>query len=149
MFFEDSDDDDNNSYDELRYLYDDELSMAQAASDCSSSNSSLSSIFKNSPRSPTQDEHRQQPRRSLRKSIVHALASPVKKARSTINPAIMLSPSKRSPSKGTKRSLKSPSTSNKSLSGKNWQQKLDLPRNTTRDQAMAVLLCRELEMMDI
>jgi hypothetical protein len=143
MFYKEDCDDD--SIDDIRYMYEDELSMTQSASECSSQ-SSMSNLYENSPQSP---ECRQQPRRSLRKSLVQALTSPVKKARTSINHSTV-SPSKRSSSKSLK-GLKSPSRkslSSKSL-GKSWQEKYDLPPNTTRDQAMAVLLCRELEMMDI
>jgi hypothetical protein len=144
MFSKEQQDNDDDSIDDLRYMHEDELPMSsQTISDCSSSNSSMSH---NSPQSP--HYHRQ--RRSLRQSFVEALASPVKKARTfTIN---------HSPSKfgaaglsSGRRSLKSPS---KNLlkgggEGKNWQKQFDLPPNTRSDQAMAVLLCREFEMMDM
>lgn len=139
LFFEE-DDDDNDDYADvdISYMYEEELT--QTASDCSSS-SSLNSLGELSP-------GRQQPRRSIRTTLVRALSSPVKVAKNKIaNP--LLSPN-RSPSK---KKLKMKNHSSKKLSSqddmKTWQEKFDLPPKTTREQAMAILLCRELEMMDI
>ena len=141
LFFEEDEQDD----DYISYLCDDELSMTRAPSEHSSS-SSLGTL-EGIPESP---HVHQQPRRSIRKSLVHALSSPVKAARNTVASPV-LSPTTRSPSK---RKLKLPAGfSSKKLLGKDerktWQEKFDLPKDITREQAMAVLLCRELEMMDI
>lgn len=140
----------NGLYDDdedISYLYDDELSMTQSASDCSSSlNGSIH--FEDSPLSP---HSRQHSRRSIRKGLVHALSTPLKVARNNLTHHQTLSPSKRSPTKSSKK-LKlgniNKNSSNKNEL-KNWQEKYNLPPNTTHEQAMAVLLCRELEMIDI
>ncbi len=144
IYFEKSDYDDD---EDISYLYDEELSITQDASDCSSSLGGSSNL-EDSPLSP---HSRQQSRRSIRKGLVHALSSPVKAARNTLSNHQGLSPNKRSPSKSAKK-LKLGSNSKHGSSKnelKTWQEKFDLPPNTTREQAMAVLLCRELEMIDI
>lgn len=131
---------------DISYLYEDELLSSQATSDCSSSSSS-SNTLDATPESPYS---RQQSRRSLRKSLTHALISPVKIARNSMNYPTT-SPNKCSPSK---KKMKVKGSSSKTLLStkddfKTWQERFDLPPNTTREQAMAVLLCRELEMIDI
>ena len=140
--------DDYDDDEDLSHLYDDELSMAHSASDCSSSLSGCSS-FDDTPRTP--ESHKQR-RPSLRKGLLQAFSSPVKAARDTLSQRNLLSPkNKGSSSSKSSKKLKLGS-SIKQLSSKelkSWQEKFDLPPNTTQEQAMAVLLCRELEMIDI
>ena len=133
--------------DDLCHLYDDELSMAQSASDCSASLSGSSS-FDDTPRTPDSHKHR---RPSLRKGLLKAFSSPVKIAKDSLSHHNVLSPKKGSSQSKNSKKLKL-GHSNKQFSSKelkSWQEQFDLPPNTTKEQAMAVLLCRELEMIDI
>jgi hypothetical protein len=71
-------------------------------------------------------------RKSIRKSISHALTSPVRAAKDKIQLS--------SPVKASKA---------KSKTSKPWQQQLHLPAGVHQDEAIAVLLAKELKMLDI
>ena len=138
-----SDDDDD---DDIRRLYGDELtSTTRITSDCNSSSSSLNYDPEKSPQTP---HNRQKPRKSLRAHLVHAMSSPARAARNTLASPSGSSGKRPSSSKSASQRLKSSSQkSRKDL--KSWQAEFDLPAGITREEAMAILICRELEMIDL
>jgi transposase len=121
-----------------------------ATSPTASLSFSMTSL-EHSPQSPS---YRYQPRRSLRKSITAVLVSPVRVAKDCIhlsNPIV----SPRRMSRSLKHSLaKTGSNARNILSPrkdehKSWREELDVPQKTRPEEAMAILLCRELECMDL
>lgn len=137
IIFEGDDDDDSV---EAVYFYDDDASIAPTSA-TSISSSSVGGSLTDSPQSPY---YTQKPLRSLRKSLTEAL-SPSR--RSLHSP--QTSPTKKI--KSFRKSLlkRRFSRHSHSDSKSTWQEQLQLPADTTQDQAMAILLCRELENMDI
>lgn len=136
LFFDDSDDERSYSG------HNDELTAA-ISSECSSSRSSLNDDEET--RSPHTPHDRQKPRKSLRQHLVRAISSPAKIARNSI-----ASPNKRASKINHKNSQRTKSISQKSRKEhKSWREEFDLPADITREEAMAVLLCLELEMMDL
>lgn len=147
----------------MNFLYDDERSYgdeddicnheglsstAMTSSDLSSSQSSINYVYRKSPLSPRElspgDGHK--PRKSLRDNLVRAVLSPARTARTAI-----ASPGKRSnrthPKTPTQRQKLPDQKLRKEL--KSWRAEFDLPADISREEAMAVILCRELEMMDL
>ena len=150
----DIDDDDNSS--EGLYYYDDDASISPSTATGITAATSISGASPYSPQSPY---YNHKPRRdSLRKSLSNVLTSPVRAARRQLSLTPPLMSPLRSPKDSSRRNLllrhtsisrKGISTSNRHIQGKTWQEELDLPSDTTKEQAMAILLCRELENMDI
>jgi hypothetical protein len=129
----------------LRHLYDDDDDDDMPTTPSASSHYSWT-IFDHSPK----NEERSEPRRSLRKSIAFALASPVrvaKKERFTLTSPRRLSRTMRNSLNKTGESARNLLVPKKEPL--TWRDELDLPPNTTKEEAMAILLCRELELMDI
>eukprot|EP00934_Nitzschia_sp_Nitz4_P001137 Nitzschia sp. Nitz4//scaffold15_size197535//14841//15230//NITZ4_001550-RA/size197535-processed-gene-0.280-mRNA-1//-1//CDS//3329537631//1137//frame0 len=118
---------------------DDEYDEYEMDEDCKLSPSKAMAGLTNSPQCP--HTPRRNSFRNLPKSLVSALASPVKMARNTISPA--------NNSKSKIGSLRKPKSFRKTKQDKTWQEEYDLPPNTSREEAMAILLCRELELMDL
>jgi len=81
------------------------------------------------------DEQHAGKRRSIRKSITHALVSPMRAAKDKIS-----SPSPKKSTRSLKGTLKN--------SNKEWRKQLNLPPDADEDQAIAVLLAKELSMLD-
>lgn len=87
-------------------------------------------------------------RRSIRKSIDDAFTTPVRAAKAKLQESNSVS----SPMvlvENFKRSITKKQIANKKSDSSKWWEELDLPKNTTKEQALAVLLCRELEAIDI
>jgi hypothetical protein len=124
----------------LRDLYDDDgyISTTPMASPHNSSTS-----FDHSPRA----EERSELRRSLRKSITFVLTSPVRVASHTLTSPRRLSRTMRNSFNRTGESARNLLVPRKGPL--TWRDELDLPPNTTKEEAMAVLLCRELASMDL
>jgi hypothetical protein len=79
-------------------------------------------------------------RKSLRKSLAKALVSPVRVAKDKMS---IGSPRRMG------ESLKQALGNNPLFSRREtWQEELNLPRNTTEEQAIAILLSRELDQLD-
>jgi hypothetical protein len=130
----------------LRNLYEDEDDDYMPTTPTEASHSSSLTSFDHSP---TNSEERSEPRRSLRKSIAFALTSPVRVAKDRIT---LTSPRRLSRTMRNSFSKTGESARNLLLSKKEpltWRDELDLPSNTTKEEAMAFLLCRELELMDL
>lgn len=89
--------------------------------------------------SEEEEEERPEKRKSIRKSLSHALTSPVRAATSSRGRMSSLSPRK-----ATKNMFKSCKGNN----SKQWRKQLDLPPDVTQDEAIAVLLAKELKMLD-
>lgn len=135
--------DDDRSYDEedeIGFLYNYDESITQSASDCSSSRSSLSHDHEQSPQAPMKSRQKG----LLRKQLSKALTSPVRAARNTL-----ASPNKHTDSKQMRSKKKKLSSPKMQKELKSWQKEFDLPADITREQAMAIIICRELEMMDL
>ena len=152
-----SDDDDDNN--DIRRLYGDELSSTtRMTSECNSSSSSLNYDPEKSPQSP---HSHAKPRRSLRDHLVHAMSSPARVARNSLtSPGSGSGASKRRSS--TSSSSNNNNNNNKSASHriktssqrlrkdqKSWRAEFDMPAGISREEAVAILICRELEMMDL
>lgn len=93
-------------------------------------------------------------RNGSRQAIGDAIVSPghTRKERLRANPPVSPKLVVESMKKSLKKTGKSARSVllKKELSPKaGWREELDLPANTTKEQAFAVLLCRELETMDI
>jgi hypothetical protein len=73
-------------------------------------------------------------RKSIRKSLTNAFVSPARAAKDKLS-AIPRTPKKQGPMK-------------KKRSTTNWQKRLNLPPGVTEDEAIAVLLAKELTMLD-
>lgn len=113
---------------------------------------SASESFSSLANSPEGPKHMHPTRRRISSSLVNALSSPVKVARNSIAP----NPISTSSIRRSSRILRSPRSkegiekdARNSTGKKRWQREFNFPPNTTLDQAMAVMLCHELEMIDI
>mmetsp|Transcript_14729 Transcript_14729/g.23820 ORF Transcript_14729/g.23820 Transcript_14729/m.23820 type:complete len:162 (+) Transcript_14729:218-703(+) len=156
------DDDISSSALRLIYMDEEELLSPKNNSFHDSMNLSMSSIDWNQrhpPMSPTLDHHSDNhsdssdhhdvvrsatgKRKSIRKSLSHALVTPVRAAKDKIS---LSSPKKIN--KSLKNAL-SHHSGHKSSSHNNWQKKLDLPKNVRQDEAIALLLSKELTMLDL
>jgi hypothetical protein len=93
-------------------------------------------------------------RKSFRKAIGDAIVSPEKAAKEQLQTNPPLSPmavveNMKKSFKKTSRSARNVLLGKESPPQTSWRDDLDLPANTTKEQAFAVLLCRELETIDI
>ena len=87
---------------------------------------------RDAPNSQMDQEHPAPKRKSIRKSIGDALVTPVRAAKRKIQ--LPGSPSKSSKPRGGKK--------------KTWQEQLQLPAGVHQDEAIAMLLAKELTMLD-
>mmetsp|Transcript_39282 Transcript_39282/g.95041 ORF Transcript_39282/g.95041 Transcript_39282/m.95041 type:complete len:171 (+) Transcript_39282:1136-1648(+) len=97
---------------------------------------------------PTKNKHASELRRSIRKSIGDAFKTPVRAAKAKLqtgsnasSPMVLV--------ENLRKSMTKKESGNRKSHSSNWLEELDLPKNTTREQALVVLLCRELEAIDI
>jgi hypothetical protein len=104
------------------------------------------SSYKNSILStPTKRNSSIGSRKSFRKAIGDAIVSPVI---TPVSPMAVVKNMKKS-FKKTSKSARNVLLKKESSPKTSWRDDLDLPASTTKEQAFAVLLCRELETIDI
>lgn len=102
----------------------------------------------NGTKTPTKNKDVTELRRSMRKSIGDAFTTPVRAAKAKLqerssasSPMVLV--------ENFRRSITKKEIANRKSDSSKWWEELDLPKNTTKEQALAVLLCRELEAIDI
>jgi len=135
------DDDDAVNPEVVRRLTVKRKSATRLGSDCLSSGSTSSMPINDHEHHPQTPRSHQKPRRSLREQFVRAMSSPSR---------IMTSSPGRHESSGQKKSLRRKIRTPKSHkeSQCRWED-LDLPRGITQEEALAILLSRELKMIDL
>jgi hypothetical protein len=150
---DDNDDNNNMSNPSLRFMYDmDDDILASPTSSLHDSGTTCTTFGVQSPTDDDYDpspsgnsERRHEKRNSFRQTLSQAFTSPVRAA-STKGKLSLISPRKTSSKNSSTATTKGSSGSGGG--DKKWRKQLHLPKHVTQDEAIAVLLAKELKMLD-